>query len=1063
MRRFLGFFFGVGIGTFGLVAVGILAAAVLAPAPASADYLYGLNKETGAEPYVLFVADVSGSMDFPDAGCPDGYVPRLRTEERIHPRLGKIQIRRCRRTVSGTIHYVDQYTRMEALQATLRSLIPRMDNIVLGMSTFGVSSSSSNMCKVVLNNPLPTSSRSSPPSQNQLLSTVELMKPDGGTPLGQALADALTHLKLVRAADVAGSCRPYAVVVLTDGAPDCSSRYGGTEDSSGYGNKARGAVDDLKKAGIRTFAVGFGADADRDLMNDLARRGETARRGGAWCGSCEGEALHAEDAGELLDVLGAAFGEIKRGQYTVMPPMVATVPQVKTEYDRVSNNFLAYSAFEMPDNKGRLYGIRLFEEDEDEASVWRFTDLSDDNEDFSLSTCGAAGNPCVFEAGALLQRRTKPRNIYFSYPASTDTTDGGVVMKMAAREALPRTTVERQAGAVQMFSRIVDEASPLALGVTALSAGDRGILEALANPTNLIDGTRWRTQVAEWIDGTARPWRLGDIYHSAPGIVTYPPYSYRGYGYPVFKANYRQRPSMIYVGANDGQIHAFHASDDHFPPDGPGGEEGTPRWHAGEEAWSYVPFNMLAKVALSAVKGEKRVFSQDLSCRVDDAIAYPTIGGTGEVDCSLDPEHEDRGTCGWRTVMVCGQGWGGSWYVALDVTDPLDPRPMWEATNLGDREHGLGRTWVVPSVGAVNMEKEIDGKKVGVPTWLAIYGSGYNTLLKDHNGQRSHAYRYLNMSFAGAYPEHGAGIQGEKGNPKDPTSFVFVQDLVSGKFLKRFAMAKQYGVTADIPLVGTRDRFFINVGYVGGWQGGTLGRVAFPTTGGMTKPDDWTYCSQVLAFSESKPLTSRPSVFSSPRDPTEIYAFVGSGLDPGNDPDQQANQGKMWEFQAFRFSDDGTGACPTVKNANICTSGEVLKNMFNDGSRLIAPPTLAVQQDMRKWLTFTTWKPSSGTQVCGSGTSYLYCLDVSDGARCHPCGKLNQEASEDNVKVELGGHKSQTPVVADGQIYVIGDDGVPLRIANQDGGGSGPGGGAGIGTPNQGAPRAMVLSWREIF
>src|SRR5690606_1709184 len=146
--------------------------------------------------------------------------------------------------------------------------------------------------------------------------------------------------------------------------------------------------------------------------------------------------------------------------------------------------------------------------------------------------------------------------------------------------------------------------------------------------------------------------------------------------------------------------------------------------------------------------------SQDLSCRVDDVVAYPTVGGAGEVDCSLDPEHEDRGTCGCRTVLICGQGWGGSWYVAMDVTDPLDPRPLWEATYLGDRDHGLGRTWAAPSVGAVNMEGERDGQKIGVPTWLPIFGSGSKTSGRDDPGNRSAAYRYLNMSFAGPYPEH---------------------------------------------------------------------------------------------------------------------------------------------------------------------------------------------------------------------------------------------------------------------------------------------------------------------
>src|SRR5690606_38998428 len=107
---------------------------------------------------------------------------------------------------------------------------------------------------------------------------------------------------------------------------------------------------------------------------------------------------------QLLDVLRATFEEIRRGQYTVAPPMVGTVPQDKSEYDRVSNNFMVYTSFDVPDYKGRIYGIRLFEEAEDQPGVWEFTDLTDENPNFSLASCGSEKNPCVFEAGSILQK-----------------------------------------------------------------------------------------------------------------------------------------------------------------------------------------------------------------------------------------------------------------------------------------------------------------------------------------------------------------------------------------------------------------------------------------------------------------------------------------------------------------------------------------------------------------------------------------------------------------------------------------------------------------------------------
>ncbi|HLV61332.1 MAG TPA: VWA domain-containing protein [Fredinandcohnia sp.] len=900
---------------------------------------------------------------------------------------------------------------------------------------------------------MPTKSNQSPPTANQLVQEVKKFAPDGGTPIGAALEDALAHLSDVRKADTSAHCRPYAVVLLTDGQPDCPG-----SEPTGNATKAREAVEALRAADIPTYVVGFGADANTTILDDLARRGGTARTQTGWClrganGACsEGRALYANDAHQLLEVLKVTFEEIKRGQYTVAPPMVGTVPQSKSEYDRVSNNFMVYTAFEVPDYKGRIFGIRLFEEEADEPGVWKFTDLSKTNEKFSLTNCGSKDNPCVFEAGSMLQKRTAPRKILFSTPAEVDDADNQLVLTMGDVIA-PSNTSEWRSAMRLLARTIVAEDSPLRTGVEALGELERTFLEEMASGES-EDGAQWRGQVASWIEGSGRPWKLGDMYHSAVAIVTTPPYTYRGYGYPVFKGNYRDRPAMVYVGANDGQIHAFFASDDHFPE-----KEGEPRWRAGEEAWSYVPFNMFAKVTAAALKGETRVWSQDLSCRVDDVVAYPTATGEGTIDCDLDPEHEDRGTCGWRTVLICGQGWGGSWYVAIDITDPFEPRPMWEATHFGNGSYGLGRTWAVPSVGPINLEVEKDGKKIGVPTWVAIYGSGYNTGMLDYDGNHSAAYRYLNMPFAGPYPEHGAGIQGEKkgGEKGIETSFVFVQDVVTGKYLKVFPVAKQYGITADIPLVGTYDRFHVNVGYFGGWEGGKMGRLFMPVgENGLTKPDLWGICPEILAFSQSKPLTSRPSAYSDPYKPNEIFLFVGSGLDPGSDPDQQSNQGKMWEFQAFRFEDFGGAQCPKINNPNICTKDEALKNIFNDGGRLIAPPTLAVQRDQSKWLTFTTWKPEK-SKGCGDGTAFLYCLDVTAGESCTACGNLDSDEEDPQIRVEVGSHKSQTPVVADGRIIVIGDEGVPTPFEVTDGSGNS------TAQPNQNAPKAMILSWREIF
>src|SRR5690606_27498677 len=110
-------------------------------------------------------------------------------------------------------------------------------------------------------------------------------------------------------------------------------------------------------------------------------------------------------------------------QYTVAPAMVGTVPQEKSEYDRVANNFMVYTAFDVPDYKGRIYGVRLFEAVEGEPGHWEFTDLTSDNPNCSLTSCGQKGNPRLFGAGPMLQDPPSPRKTCCAVREGPETAD----------------------------------------------------------------------------------------------------------------------------------------------------------------------------------------------------------------------------------------------------------------------------------------------------------------------------------------------------------------------------------------------------------------------------------------------------------------------------------------------------------------------------------------------------------------------------------------------------------------------------------------------------------------
>lgn len=191
----------------------------------------------------------------------------------------------------------------------------------------------------------------------------------------------------------------------------------------------------------------------------------------------------------------------------------------------------------------------------------------------------------------------------------------------------------------------------------------------------------------EFVLGRGRAWKLGDINHSSPQVLE-PPKGIPSLmgdaeSYDAFKTAQAERPRSILAGANDGMFHCFHP--------------GTM-----EEQWAFIPNNLLYKL--------KKMRVQDPDCG-EYLVHHPFVDGTATL---ADVYFNGA----WHTVAVCGQGpgWGKDhhwYYFCLDVTDPADPKPLWE---FNDPE-STGETWSVPAVGRL----PTDGR------WVAFFASGYDT------------------------------------------------------------------------------------------------------------------------------------------------------------------------------------------------------------------------------------------------------------------------------------------------------------------------------------------------
>ena len=135
-----------------------------------------------------------------------------------------------------------------------------------------------------------------------------------------------------------------------------------------------------------------------------------------------------------------------------------------------------------------------------------------------------------------------------------------------------------------------------------------------------------------------------------------------------FRSAYADRSKSVYIGANDGMVHAF--------------DELT-----GHELWSFVPESHLPR----------------LQSLADTTYCH-------EYFCNLTPKAEDVYLNGsWRTVLFCGMKHGGDSFFAIDVTDPEYPQFLWET-----QIPMIIESWTQPEIVRVK----------GLNQTVAIVGSG---------------------------------------------------------------------------------------------------------------------------------------------------------------------------------------------------------------------------------------------------------------------------------------------------------------------------------------------------
>ncbi|MBE8215426.1 MAG: hypothetical protein HAW62_03725 [Endozoicomonadaceae bacterium] len=187
--------------------------------------------------------------------------------------------------------------------------------------------------------------------------------------------------------------------------------------------------------------------------------------------------------------------------------------------------------------------------------------------------------------------------------------------------------------------------------------------------------------------------KLGDIIHSSPVLVKNPDQNSRLYvsaDYSIFKKHHRNRRPLLYVGANDGMLHAFDAL-------------------TGDEYFAYLSFQMAPFLHQLASPLYKHYAFFDAKPKVQDIY---------------DGQQ-------WRTILVTGFGVGVKGLVALDITNPEAIKQgsnpvLWELS-ASDKSKIRAEEWTKNE----NMGHQLHAPSIGKMKnnqWAVIVGNGYNSI-----------------------------------------------------------------------------------------------------------------------------------------------------------------------------------------------------------------------------------------------------------------------------------------------------------------------------------------------
>jgi len=399
-----------------------------------------------------------------------------------------------------------------------------------------------------------------------------------------------------------------------------------------------------------------------------------------------------------------------------------------------------------------------------------------------------------------------------------------------------------------------------------------------------------------------RDWMLGSFLHSRPLIIHY------------------DTRSIIFAGSNDGMLHAFDDSD-------------------GSELWAFIPPNVLDKL--------QALHADVIESFVDGSPkAYISYDSSGQIN---------------KAILIFGERRGGNHYYALDITDPLLPKYVWEMGPDIAVYAELGQTWSSPMIGKIACAACPGGEK-----WVAFIGGGYDTN-QDND------------------PIIASDLKGRA---------IYVVNVLDGSLVWRYSCVENpemaYSIPSDIQKVDTNGDGKIDRLYVGD-MGGQIWRFDIGDSDAVA---NWT---GKMIFKANSLTSDKRKIFYPPDVTLEKdsgnYEMLFFGTGDREHPKESTNINRLYAVKDKNPSTILTendlvdvtqdllqdpGASETDKstmlNALKIKEGWYIKLDQNPGEKCLSSPVVYYGV-----VYYTSFAPNFGTQTdpcfVGEGTGRLYALN----------------------------------------------------------------------------------------